>query len=419
MEAIHIWGEHPLRGEVTVHGAKNSALPLLAASLLCREPVFLENCPRLSDVEAALKILRTLGCEARRQGETVFVDASDCSGAQIPETLMRKMRSSIVFLGAILARRGQAELSYPGGCELGPRPIDLHLTALRRLGACIEESHGRICCRAEGGLHGAEITLAFPSVGATENVLLAACLAQGVTVLRHAAQEPEIDDLCRFLNACGGRISAPEIGVLRIEGVESLCGVRHRVMPDRIEAATYLAAAAATGGCVTVKGCCPAHLAAVLPPLEEAGCGLMVGETALTLQAPPRLKPLGAVRTMPYPGFPTDAGAPFLAAACVAEGTSVFVESIFENRYKLVDELTRMGARVRVDGRMAVVEGSDRLQGAAVKCTDLRGGAGLVVAALAASGETVITDLRHLDRGYMELEGSLRRLQAHIERTDG
>jgi UDP-N-acetylglucosamine 1-carboxyvinyltransferase len=294
------------------------------------------------------------------------------------------------------------------------------LAALRRLGVTVDERHGHICCRAENGLHGAEITLAFPSVGATENILLAACTAQGTTVLRHAAREPEIQDLCTYLNACGARIKSTADGVLTIEGVARLHGCSHRVMPDRIETATYLAAAAVTGGELTLRHCCAEHTSPVFPALEESGCVIRSvadnGFESLSVTAPARLHSLGTVRTMPYPGFPTDAAAPLLAAACVADGTSVFVESIFENRYKYVDELARMGARIRVDGRVAVVEGVPALQGASVACTDLRGGAALVVAALAATGETTISELKHLDRGYADLTDSLRAIGASIRR---
>ncbi len=421
MERITVRGGHALCGEVVIHGAKNSALPLLAATLLAQGVSEIHNCPHLSDVDASMAILRHLGCRVWRQEETVTVDAGSPCGSEIPDRLMREMRSSIVFLGAIIARHGEATMSYPGGCELGPRPIDWHLAALKRLGVTVEERHGRICCRAENGLHGAEITLAFPSVGTTENVLLAACTAKGTTVLRNAAREPEIGDLCAYLTACGARIHQATDGVLTIEGVERLHGCCHSVMPDRIEAATYLAAAAATGGELTLHRCCAAHVAPVLPAFEESGCRMdwamdSCGRQALRILAPKRLKPFGTIRTMPYPGFPTDAAAPLLAAACVADGTGVFVESIFENRYKYVDELARMGAHIRVDGRVAVVEGVSSLQGAAVACTDLRGGAALVVAALAATGETVISEIQHIDRGYAALTADLRAVGADISR---
>lgn len=417
MDKLYIQGGCRLAGDVTVHGAKNSALPLLVATLLDGGESVLHNCPPLSDVAATVSILQHLGCAVTREGETVTVDPSPLCRADIPDHLMREMRSSILFLGAIIARCGEATLTYPGGCELGPRPIDLHLAALKRLGVTIEEQHGHIRCRVDKGLHGADITLAFPSVGATENVLLAACMADGVTVLRNAAREPEIDDLCAYLNARGASITRQAEGVLYIRGVPRLHGCTYRVLPDRIEAATYLAAAAATAGRVTLHGCCPSHLAAVFPVLEEAGCLLGSGTDTVTLTAPPRLRRLGTVHTVPYPGFPTDGAAPLLAAACTARGASVFVEGIFENRYKYVDELARMGARIRVNGRVAVVDGVPRLQGASVTCTDLRGGAALVVAALGAEGETVISGLQHLDRGYACLPACLCRLGASLRRV--
>ncbi len=418
MQRLCIRGGRRLKGEVTAHGAKNSALPLLAATLLAQGVCTIENCPRLSDVRASLAILQHLGCRVNQQESTVTVDAAAPTHTDIPDALMREMRSSIVFLGAIIARCGQADLTYPGGCELGPRPIDLHLSSLRRLGVEIEEAHGHIRCRTAGRLRGAPITLAFPSVGATENVLLAACTAEGITVLRNAAKEPEIGDLCAFLNACGARISPAEEGVLVIEGVPALHGCSYAVLPDRIETATYLAFAAATGSTLTVRRCCPAHVAAVFLPLEESGCRITVSGDAVRIAAPARLGPMGTVRTMPYPGFPTDAAAPLVAAACTADGTAVFVESIFENRYKYVDELARMGAHIRVDGRVAVVEGAASLQGAEVTCTDLRGGAALVTAALAAGGETAVSGLQHLDRGYEALDTCLQALGADIRRTE-
>ena len=415
MDAIHICGGNRLVGEIPVHGAKNSALPLLAATLLAADVSQLTNCPHLSDVTASMAILRLLGCKVVREGDRVTVDATHLRSGNVPDDLMRAMRSSIVFLGAIVARMGEAVLTYPGGCELGPRPIDLHLSALRRLGVTVEEQHGRIRCCATR-LRGAEITLPFPSVGATENILLAACTAEGTTVLRHAAREPEIGDLCAYLNACGARIVGGDSGTIVIEGVSRLHGACHRVMADRIEAATYLAAAAVTGGSVTLTQCPCLPVSPVFAPLEQAGCTITAVGDSLHIDAPTRLEGMGIIRTLPYPGFPTDAAAPLLAAACVGAGTTVCVETIFANRYRYVDELTRMGAHIRVDGRVAVVEGVPTLHGADVACTDLRGGAALLVAALAAEGVTRITELHHLDRGYASPVDCLQNVGACITR---
>lgn len=417
METLHIHGGRPLGGVIAVHGAKNSALPLLAATLLVAGESSLQNCPRLSDVEASAAILEHVGCRVTRQGDTVTVDATAPTCNAVPDDLMRRMRSSIVFLGAMVARCGQATLTHPGGCELGPRPIDLHLSALRQLGVTVTEGEGTIRCTAPRGLRGCDITMPFPSVGATENAILAACTAKGTTILRNGAREPEIGDLCAFLNACGARIRGAECGTVVIEGVPRLHGATHRVMGDRIEAATYLAAAAATGGDVTLCGCDPVAVSPVFMPLRQAGCTVTAAEDRIRILAPARPGGMGYIQTLPYPGFPTDAAAPLLAAACVGRGTTVCVETIFANRYRYVDELARMGARIRVDGRVAVVEGVSPLCGAPVACTDLRGGAALVVAALAARGETRITALSHLDRGYQDLEDCLRRLGADLHRA--
>lgn len=416
MEKLLVEGMHRLSGAVPIHGAKNSALPVLAATLLAEGVSEIDNCPDLADVRASAEILRYLGCRVAYQDGCMTVDATGLCRQNVPDRLMREMRSSIVFLGAIVARMGGAELSFPGGCELGPRPIDLHLSALRQMGVTIREEGGVLRCRCRERLRGAAITLSFPSVGATENILLAAATAEGVTTITNAAREPEIVDLCAYLRRCGARISGDGEGVITVEGVDRLTGCRHRVIPDRIEAATYMAAAAVTGGSLVLKHIRPQHLAAVLPAFEEAGCQLAVWEDDVLLQAPPRLRRIKTVRTMPYPGFPTDAQAPVMAMACLAEGTSVFIENIFESRYKHVGELSRLGARIKVEGRVAVVEGVARLSGAPVGCTDLRGGAALVIAALAAAGETAISDLHHLDRGYQDLAACLAQAGAVIRR---
>lgn len=417
MSEMIIHGGRVLTGEIRPHGAKNAALPILAATLAARGECRIHNCPSLSDVEAASQILRYLGCRVTKDGDVVTVDSISPTRCDIPENLMREMRSSICFLGAIIARFGEAELTMPGGCELGPRPIDLHLSSLRKMGAVIEEKHGKIICSTPNGLHGTAITLSFPSVGATENIMIAAATAKGTTVINNAAREPEIIDLADFLNSCGARISGAGCGRVTIEGVERLYPHDHKVIPDRIEAATYMAAAAITKGKITLKGVCTDHLSPVLYTFEEAGCVLRTAENELELTAPHRLSPNKFIRTMPYPGFPTDVQAIIMAMTTVAEGTSVFVETIFDNRFKHIWELCRLGARIKTEGRVAVVDGVQRLFGAQVESTDLRGSAALIVAGLAAEGVTAVGELRHLDRGYEALDEGLASLGADIKRV--
>ena len=415
MSAYVIEGGRPLEGSVEVHGAKNSVLPILAACLLAPGACVIQNCPRLSDVEASLAILRHLGCRAEWQGDGVVVDASTPSRWDVPDALMREMRSSVIFLGAILGRMGQARLCAPGGCELGPRPIDLHLAAIRALGGRVEDREGGLSC--SGQLRGADIVLSLPSVGATENAMLAAVCAQGTTTITNAAREPEIVDLQGFLQALGARVRGAGSSVITVEGGAPLHGGAYRVMGDRIVAATYLAAAAAAGGDVEVAGVDWRTLSTVTAVLKEAGCQVRSEADRINLQSAGRLKGVRPVRTAPYPGFPTDAQAPLMAALAGGTGCTVFVENMFESRYRHVDELIRMGADIRVEGRVAVVYGVSRLHGAAVRASDLRGGAALVVAALGAEGTTTVTGLHHMDRGYQSLEYDLQRLGAHIRRT--
>ena len=413
MEYFAVEGGWPLEGQVPVHGAKNSALPILAATLLAPGESVIENCPHLSDVDAALAILTGLGCRVWRRGDTVGVDASVLAGAEISRELMEEMRSSVVFLGAMLARMGRAALTYPGGCELGPRPIDLHLAALRGLGAEITEEQGRLTCTQGQGLAGRELCLSIPSVGATENAMLAACGAQGLTTIVGAAREPEIVDLQRFLNAMGARVSGAGSPMIAIQGGAPLHPAEHTVMGDRIAAATYLCAVGAAGGELRLTGVDPADLAAVCCCLEEAGCRLHTDGEGLSIAASGRMRGIRTVRTAPYPGFPTDAQAILMAALAGGTGTTMIVENMFDSRYRHVDELARMGADIQLAGRVAVVTGS-RLHGAAVRSTDLRGGAALVVAALGAEGVSRVSGLSHIRRGYQGLDDSLSALGADI-----
>ncbi len=414
MSAYVIEGGRALDGSVQIHGAKNSVLPILAACLLAPGACVIQNCPRLSDVEASLAILRHLGCRAERQGEAVVVDASAPTRFDVPDRLMREMRSSVIFLGAILGRMGQARLCAPGGCELGPRPIDLHLAAIRALGGTVEEQGGSLLCR--GQLRGADIVLSLPSVGATENAMLAAVCAQGTTTITNAAREPEIVDLQGFLQALGANVRGAGSSVITVEGGIPLHGGSYRVMGDRIVAATYLTAAAAAGGSVEVTGVDWRTLSTVTAVLKEAGCQVASGADRIFLRTEGPLKGVRPVRTAPYPGFPTDAQAPLMAALAGGTGCTVFVENMFESRYRHVDELIRMGADIRVEGRVAVVYGVSRLHGAPVMATDLRGGAALVVAALGAEGTSTVTGLHHIDRGYQSLEYDLQCLGASIRR---
>ena len=416
MDKLVINGSKRLTGEIEVHGSKNSVLPILAACVLSQGENIIHNCPILSDVDAALKILVELGCKVKREEHTVCVDSSGVNGFEISDSLMREMRSSVIFLGAILGRTGKAVLSTPGGCEIGLRPIDMHISAMEQLGAEVFEEHGRLHFECKNGLHGARVILPFPSVGATENIMIASCVAKGTTVITNAAREPEISDLADFLNGCGAKIHGAGDSTIIIDGVEKLTATTHTVIPDRIAASTYLLAGAITHGRVCIKEIIPAHLGALIPVLKQSGCDVSVSNRWICISSPPRLSRVKTVRTMPYPGFPTDVQAPLTAMLSVADGTSVVVENIFECRYKHVSELIRLGAKINVEGRTAVIEGVPYLTGASVVSPDLRGGFALVIAGLAAKGETVISGVEHIDRGYENPEKLLSLLGADIKR---
>lgn len=417
-QRIVINGGKRLEGEIPVQGAKNSALPLLAATVLCSGESVLHNCPHLSDCDAACRILECIGCRCKREKNTVTVESSVISGTEVPTQLMREMRSSIIFLGSVLSRCHCCRLSFPGGCELGPRPIDFHIKALKEMGAVIEERHGYLECSAPKGLHGARITLSFSSVGATENIMLAAALADGVTEIHNAAREPEIVDLAGFINKCGGTVKGAGGSTVVIEGTKKLSGCEHRIIPDRIAAATYLYCGAITGGELILTGADHTALRPVTAVLEQMGCSIYTyGEGNIFIGARRPLVSPGTIRTNVHPGFPTDAQPPLMALTTLTSGTAVFVENIFENRFKHASELVRLGANISVEGRVAIVIGVKSLSGAELIATDLRGGAALVTAGLAADGTTKISGISHIDRGYENIEQVLRSVGADIRRN--
>jgi UDP-N-acetylglucosamine 1-carboxyvinyltransferase len=417
-QRLYITGGKALEGEILVQGAKNSVLPILAAAALVHGEVLLHNCPDLSDAYAACRILTHLGCKCIRNGSDIIVNAKDVTESAVPDELMRKMRSSIVFMGAIIGRNKTCRLSMPGGCELGARPIDLHVRALEAMGANIHNIGGVLNCDAPNGLKGADITLTFASVGATENIILAAVLADGVTTINNAAREPEIVDLAEFLNASGAKITGAGNSEIVITGVERLHSAEFTIMADRIAAATYLCAAASTRGTVVLKGAKPKDLGVILDVLTQMNCKVYAFDGGVGLSAANRklVGVTGDIRTGPFPAFPTDAQPMFLALATTVEGTTIFYETVFENRYQHVPQLRRLGANVRVFDRTAIIEGVPMLTGADLSAADLRGGAALVTAALAARGKSTLTNLCHLDRGYEHLAENLRAIGADIYR---
>ncbi len=415
MNKLVIEGGIPMRGEIAMQGAKNAVLPILAASIMSGEICVIHNCPWLRDVEKTGIVLEKLGCRVRRGADTIQVDASGINDCRIDERLMREMRSSIIFLGAILSVSGRAEVGLPGGCPIGLRPIDLHLKALRQMGVNIIEEHGYLKCEC-ARLKGCAIHLDFASVGATENIMLAAVKAEGETTITNAAREPEIIDLAQFLNRMGAKVHGAGSSFITIEGVDKLHGAEYSVMPDRIVSQTYLIGAMITGGEIMLKNANASHMQAGLSALAEMGGRIKTTPEGVYLKSRGHINSIHIIRTMPYPGFPTDAQSPFMALAAVADGTSVFVENIFENRFRHVDELVRMGADIKVEGRSAVVRGVKKLYGANVEAYELRGGAALVLAAMAAEGKTEITGTEFIDRGYEDIEGNLSRCGIRIRR---
>ncbi len=416
MDKFVIGGGRKLYGSVRAQSAKNSVLPLLAASVLTEEPVVIHETPPITDVFSMAEILRGLGAEVKFCGEDAVIDCSRASVHRIPPSLTRELRSSVFMLGSLLARFRRAACAYPGGCDIGLRPIDLHLNALKRLGVEIREREGYITCACTQ-LKGAEIVLDFPSVGATENILLAAVRAEGTTTLYGAAKEPEIVDLQNFLNAMGAKVRGAGTDVIAIEGVERLHGVRFTPVKDRIEAGSLLIACAICGGEVEVEGVRGETLGLLLHKLRENGCKIHTKNDKIRIAGTGRLKCNRRIETMPYPGFPTDLQAQMTALNAGAEGDCLIVENLFETRYKYVPELMKMGADIEVRGRNAFVRGAERLHGASVTCGDLRGGAALILAALGAEGESEVLDLSHVDRGYAAFEQKLTSLGAAVKRV--
>jgi UDP-N-acetylglucosamine 1-carboxyvinyltransferase len=416
LEKIIVRGGRKLNGTVKVEGAKNAVLPVIAASLLASEQKsIICDVPTLSDVYTINEVLRHLGAEVHFENNQVFVDASNELNMEAPFEYVRKMRASVLVMGPLLARNGRARVALPGGCAIGSRPIDQHLKGFEAMGATIKVGNGFIDAEVKGRLRGAKIYLDFPSVGATENIIMAAALAEGTTILENVAKEPEIVDLANYINAMGGKVRGAGTGTIRIEGVEKLTGVKHHIIPDRIEAGTFMVAAAITGGNVLVRGAVPEHLASLIAKMEEMGIQITEEEDGLRVIGPEKLKAID-IKTMPHPGFPTDMQSQMMALLLKAEGTSMITETVFENRFMHVEEFRRMNGEIKIEGRSVIINGPANMQGAEVAATDLRAGAALVLAGLVSEGYTRVTELKHVDRGYVDFHGKLASIGADIER---
>ena len=416
MSKLIIQGGKKLEGEVQISGSKNAALPIIAGTVLIKGKTTLYNVPNIQDVQTMFEIIKDIGGKVIKKNNKIIIDTSKIHTYEIPETLMRKMRSSVILAGAIIGKYKKAKFSYPGGCEIGSRPIDLHLKGFEKLGINIKEEYGEIICETEK-IIGTQIHLDFPSVGATENIILASCLAEGVTVLTNAAKEPEIEDLVKFLNKAGAKIKGAGTDRIEIIGVKKLTEVSYNIMPDRIEAGTYLVAGAITGGNIKVTNLNSNHIEPILNKLDEAGCVLKIEKNAVEIKAPKRIRAVD-IKTMPYPGFPTDMQSIFGALLTTAKGTSIITENIFESRYKYVQELNRMGAKINVEGRTAIIKGTKRIQGASVVASDLRGGAALVLEGLVAKGVTQVDNVHYILRGYENIVDKLKNLGAKIYLED-
>lgn len=416
MEKIIVRGGKRLSGTVVVEGAKNAVLPVIAASLLASEgKSIIRNVPTLSDVFTIGEVLRHLNAKVHFENKTVYVDASDELQHEAPFEYVRKMRASVLVMGSLLARQGKARVALPGGCAIGSRPINLHLKGFEALGASVEVGNGFIEASATQ-LKGAKIYLDFPSVGATQNIMMAAVLAKGTTIMENCAKEPEIVDLANYLNKMGAVVKGAGTATIKIEGVEKLYGADHTIIPDRIEAGTFMVAGAITGGNIVVNGAVPEHLASLISKLQEMNVEIVEEKDGLRVIGPDKLKSVD-LKTMPYPGFPTDMQSQMMALLLCAQGTSVITETVFENRFMHVEEFRRMNSNIKIEGRSVIIEGPSNLQGAEVAATDLRAAAALIIAGLKAEGYTRVTELKHLDRGYLDFHKKLQMLGADIERV--
>lgn len=417
MEKIIVRGGQRLSGSVKVEGAKNAVLPVIAATLLASDgKSVIRDVPTLSDVYTINEVLRSLNAVVEFENNTITVDASRELKIEAPFEYVRKMRASVLVMGSLLARNGRARVALPGGCAIGSRPIDQHLKGFEAMGATVKVGNGFIEAEAVNGLHGAKIYLDFPSVGATENIMMAAVLAKGTTIMENVAKEPEIVDLANFLNKMGAKVRGAGTGTIRIEGVEMLFGADHNIIPDRIEAGTFMVASAITGGNVLVKGAVPEHLSSLIAKMEEMGVTIIEEAEGLRVIGPDSLKAVD-IKTMPHPGFPTDMQSQMMALLLRAQGTSMITETVFENRFMHVEEFRRMNANIKIDGRSVIMNGPSDLQGAEVAATDLRAAASLILTGLVADGVTRVTELYHLDRGYVDFHLKLAGLGADIERV--
>ena len=413
MAKIIVKKSNPLKGTVKIDGAKNAVLPIIAATLLGKGKSVIREVPNLRDVHVISDLLRNLGAEVEYSDKTLVVDATNINTCEAPYELVRKMRASFLVMGPLLARFNHTKISMPGGCAIGTRPIDLHLKGFRCLGADVEIDHGFVEARTEK-LKGSKLYLDFPSVGATENIMMAATLAEGTTIIENAAEEPEIVDLANFLNEMGADIKGAGTNTIKIKGVKELTGAEHTVIPDRIEAATYMVAAAMTKGDIIIENVLMEHLKPVTAKLREAGCEITELENAVRVVGPEKLKAID-IKTLPHPGFPTDVQAQFMAMLTVSEGTGTVIETVFENRYMHVAEFNRMGANINIEGRTAIVKGVDQLHGAKVNATDLRAGAALILCGLIAEGDTEIGEIYHIQRGYVDIDKKITGLGGNIE----